>query len=317
MPFAGYTDFNDCVSKNNDKSDPDAYCGSIKHQVEETNKRFLSREADPNLMTPKKQMTEPVTNQSPQGEAEQEDEIKDAKREEQQGQATEQDEDEKWNFEKPKEEAEEQDEEPTGEVPEQFKEVPDKPEPEPEEQEQTQEVPEEEKVEYEGESYKLLKINESILKGNVIEYNNKFYTPLKIKERIGESDIDYEGTFYRPRTNSLIEYRGKLYQKEAENPHTDTDPPQDQAEDPANPKDQARPLELPAEEEISVSGPPAGTEPTVIEDEIRKTGENIIIKTRKGYRRLQVYEADTSTSKLENLKNRGLKKDEKESKKKA
>lgn len=35
MPFAGYRDFEDCKSKNRDKNDPDAYCGSIKHQVED------------------------------------------------------------------------------------------------------------------------------------------------------------------------------------------------------------------------------------------------------------------------------------------
>ena len=34
MPFAGYKDFADCVAKNSDKSDPDAYCGYIKHQTE-------------------------------------------------------------------------------------------------------------------------------------------------------------------------------------------------------------------------------------------------------------------------------------------
>ncbi len=35
MPFAGYTNFDDCVSRNRDKRDPDAYCGSIKHKVED------------------------------------------------------------------------------------------------------------------------------------------------------------------------------------------------------------------------------------------------------------------------------------------
>ena len=34
MPFAGYRDFADCVSKNGDKDDPRAYCGSIKAEVE-------------------------------------------------------------------------------------------------------------------------------------------------------------------------------------------------------------------------------------------------------------------------------------------
>lgn len=34
MPFAGYRDFDDCVAKNQDKADPEAYCGSIKHRAE-------------------------------------------------------------------------------------------------------------------------------------------------------------------------------------------------------------------------------------------------------------------------------------------
>jgi len=36
MPFADYKDFADCVSKNQDKEDPEAYCGSIKHKVEDS-----------------------------------------------------------------------------------------------------------------------------------------------------------------------------------------------------------------------------------------------------------------------------------------
>ena len=35
MPFAGYKNFADCVRKNKDKSDPEAYCGYIKHKVED------------------------------------------------------------------------------------------------------------------------------------------------------------------------------------------------------------------------------------------------------------------------------------------
>src|SRR6516165_8425446 len=41
-PFAGYTDFADCVSKNSDKGDPDAYCGYIKHRVEDGKKKKKS-----------------------------------------------------------------------------------------------------------------------------------------------------------------------------------------------------------------------------------------------------------------------------------
>jgi len=35
MPFAGYKDFDACVLANKDKEDPEAYCGAIKHRVEE------------------------------------------------------------------------------------------------------------------------------------------------------------------------------------------------------------------------------------------------------------------------------------------
>lgn len=35
MPFAGYKDFDACVLANKDKENPEAYCGEIKHRVEE------------------------------------------------------------------------------------------------------------------------------------------------------------------------------------------------------------------------------------------------------------------------------------------
>lgn len=35
MPFAGYRDFADCVAKNRDKRDPEAYCAAIMHKVED------------------------------------------------------------------------------------------------------------------------------------------------------------------------------------------------------------------------------------------------------------------------------------------
>lgn len=33
-PMGKYRDFADCVARNQDKDDPEAYCGSIKHRVE-------------------------------------------------------------------------------------------------------------------------------------------------------------------------------------------------------------------------------------------------------------------------------------------
>ena len=37
MPFAGYKNFKDCVRKNQDKSNPEAYCSSIMRKVEGKN----------------------------------------------------------------------------------------------------------------------------------------------------------------------------------------------------------------------------------------------------------------------------------------
>ena len=38
MPFADYKDHDDCVSKNKDKADPDAYCATIERKVKEGKK---------------------------------------------------------------------------------------------------------------------------------------------------------------------------------------------------------------------------------------------------------------------------------------
>ena len=40
MPFAGYKNFADCVRQNRSKKDPQAYCGSIMHQVEDKEEDF-------------------------------------------------------------------------------------------------------------------------------------------------------------------------------------------------------------------------------------------------------------------------------------
>jgi hypothetical protein len=42
MPFAGYKDFADCVSKNSDKKDPQAYCGTIQSQAESQERSMLN-----------------------------------------------------------------------------------------------------------------------------------------------------------------------------------------------------------------------------------------------------------------------------------
>jgi hypothetical protein len=45
MPFAGYEDFDACTRANSDKGDPDAYCGKIKHQVEDSPKKKRKKKA--------------------------------------------------------------------------------------------------------------------------------------------------------------------------------------------------------------------------------------------------------------------------------
>jgi len=49
MPFAGYEDFAECVRQNQDKGNPEAYCGAIKHKVEDkaVNWPPLSDKAEP------------------------------------------------------------------------------------------------------------------------------------------------------------------------------------------------------------------------------------------------------------------------------
>lgn len=42
-PFAGYKDFHDCVKKNQDKRNPEAYCGTIKNQVEGSRQGRMGR----------------------------------------------------------------------------------------------------------------------------------------------------------------------------------------------------------------------------------------------------------------------------------
>lgn len=59
-PFAGYDSFDQCVCQNQDKEDPSAYCGSIKHKVED--KKQSARTADvqmaPGAQTHTREVTE-------------------------------------------------------------------------------------------------------------------------------------------------------------------------------------------------------------------------------------------------------------------
>ena len=62
-PFAGYDNFADCVSQNQDKQDPEAYCGKIKHQVEDALPKCVFTRMDclekkyPNIFTLKERLS--------------------------------------------------------------------------------------------------------------------------------------------------------------------------------------------------------------------------------------------------------------------
>lgn len=68
--FAGYKNFAECVSKNSDKEDPEAYCATIQRQVEEVDnsKKYLNNK-DNNLEHKKKSETdsESIENQTNNG----------------------------------------------------------------------------------------------------------------------------------------------------------------------------------------------------------------------------------------------------------
>jgi len=43
MPFAGYKNFADCVAKNQDKENPEAYCAVIMRKVEQVRQHTRKR----------------------------------------------------------------------------------------------------------------------------------------------------------------------------------------------------------------------------------------------------------------------------------
>lgn len=55
-PFAGYTDFRDCVEKNRDKENPEAYCGEVKKQAEtKTNQKTGEKKEEQRPAEPAKE----------------------------------------------------------------------------------------------------------------------------------------------------------------------------------------------------------------------------------------------------------------------
>ncbi len=57
-PFAGYRDFQTCVNQNRDKRNPDAYCGSIKHEIED---KAMPKKRPPATAIPRPGYGPPIT----------------------------------------------------------------------------------------------------------------------------------------------------------------------------------------------------------------------------------------------------------------
>lgn len=51
MPFAGYQDFEDCVNKNRDKENPEAYCAAIEQRVREGSSLTMPKDSQPKINT--------------------------------------------------------------------------------------------------------------------------------------------------------------------------------------------------------------------------------------------------------------------------
>jgi hypothetical protein len=67
-PFAGYEDFAACVAANRDKDDPEAYCGKIKHQVEDGKKKSSLEAEGASSLPVQHQVIDPNNNPTPQAD---------------------------------------------------------------------------------------------------------------------------------------------------------------------------------------------------------------------------------------------------------
>jgi len=197
MPFAEYTDFDDCVAKNSDKGDPKAYCGYIKNKVEEALKHKETREAIikaieqtpeqvASLTTPDAgdiQTEEPKDLTAPQGSS------REAENDQASGDG------ETSPADPPQDQAE------------------------PEENPQDQAKPEteqEDKLEYDGETYHKVK---------AIEYDDDIYIQKDDKEEASEDDLEYEDDIYKKADEETLELENDndYYIKDNEQAPMDTD----------------------------------------------------------------------------------------------
>jgi len=198
MPFGEYSDFDDCLAKNSDKTDPSAYCGYIKNQVEEALKHKEAKEGIKkateqtpeqvsSLTTPDAgdvQTEEPKDLTSPQGSS------LEAENDQASGDG------ETSPADPPQDQAE--------------------PEANPQDQAKPENGQEEEKLEYNGETYRKVK---------AIEYGHDIYVQKDDKEEASEDDLEYEDEIYKKADEETLELENDndYYIKDNEQAPMDTD----------------------------------------------------------------------------------------------
>jgi hypothetical protein len=234
MPFGDYKDFEDCVSKNSDKSDPNAYCGYIKNQVEEALMKQEAREAV-SKATEDQAVDDPESLTTPNAGNEPEDTTKDltspqgSSREAENPQAsgrgelspTDPAQDQAEPSANPQDQAEppnaghqtatEDDENLDNRSEADYKapedEFKDKKRDDHQGQASEQEDDDEDKIEYEGESYH---------KVPAIEYEEIIYVKRDDDTPAQEEDLDYNGDIYQKADDDVLQLDDDYYVKDEE-----------------------------------------------------------------------------------------------------
>ena len=216
MPFGEYENFDDCLSKNSDKDDPSAYCGYIKHQVEEALKQKEAREAInkateqtpeqvASLTTPDagnvqteepKDLTSPPTSskeaENDQASGDGELSPADPPQDQAEPEANPQDQA------KPNQQNATEDDLPTRDDAD-YK--------APEDEFKDERRDEHQELEYNGESYHKVK---------AIEYDDEIYIQKDDKEEASEDDLEYEEDVYKKAGEDTLELDDDYYVKDNE-----------------------------------------------------------------------------------------------------
>ncbi len=254
MPFAGYKNWDECIAKNSDKSNPQAYCGSIQAKVEEAN-RIYSKEQDAQepegLTTPDagdqdegvtKDLTSPAGSsleaENPQASGRGELSPANPAQDQAEDPANPQDQAEPENA---GHQTATEDDLPTRDDAD-YK--------APEDEFKDERRDEHQSVEYNGESYHKVK---------AIEFEDEIYVQKDDKEESNEDHLEYEDDEYRKATEDDLELDDDIFVKDTEQAPTDLETP-----------DVASPMDVP---------------------DLNPIGESVIIRENGRYRKYNVFQA--------------------------